>query len=71
MESIPVVNSKNKLVGRITVDDILDVIHEQSEEDIQAMTGISSDVEESDSIFRISKARLPWLLVGVIGGLMG
>ncbi|MCH7402067.1 magnesium transporter [Belliella kenyensis] len=71
LESIPVVNSKNKLVGRITVDDILDVIHEQSEEDIQAMTGISSDVEESDSIFRISKARLPWLLVGVIGGLMG
>nr|WP_262918693.1 magnesium transporter [Belliella filtrata] len=71
LESIPVVNSKNKLLGRITVDDILDVIHEQSEEDMQAMTGISADVEESDSIFRISKARLPWLLVGVIGGLMG
>ncbi|MFD2035293.1 magnesium transporter [Belliella marina] len=71
LESVPVVNSKNKLVGRITVDDILDVIREQSEEDIQAMTGISSDVEESDSIFKISKARLPWLLIGVIGGLLG
>ncbi|SNR93628.1 magnesium transporter [Belliella buryatensis] len=71
LESIPVVNAKNKLVGRITVDDILDVIREQSEEDMQAMTGISADVEESDSIFRISKARLPWLLIGVIGGLMG
>ena len=71
LESVPVVNAKNRLVGRITVDDILDLIREQSEEDIQAMTGISADVEESDSIFRISKARLPWLLIGVIGGLMG
>ncbi len=71
LESVPVVNIKNKLVGRITVDDILDVMREQSEEDIQAMTGISDDVEESDSVFRISKARLPWLLIGVVGGLMG
>jgi magnesium transporter len=71
LESVPVVNAKNKLVGRITVDDILDVIREQSEEDIQAMTGISADVEESDSIFMISKARLPWLLIGVVGGLLG
>ncbi len=71
LESVPVVNAKNKLVGRITVDDILDLIREQSEEDMQAMTGISADVEESDSVFRISKARLPWLLIGVIGGLMG
>ncbi|MBW3469473.1 magnesium transporter [Arthrospiribacter ruber] len=71
LESVPVVNAKNKLVGRITVDDILDLIREQSEEDIQAMTGISADVEESDSILRISKARLPWLIIGVVGGLMG
>jgi magnesium transporter len=71
LESLPVVNAKNRLVGRITVDDILDLIREQSEEDMQAMTGISADVEESDSVFRISKARLPWLLIGVIGGLMG
>jgi magnesium transporter len=71
LESLPVVNAKSRLVGRITVDDILDLIREQSEEDMQAMTGISADVEESDSVFRISKARLPWLLIGVVGGLMG
>jgi len=71
LESVPVVNAKNKLVGRITVDDILDLVREQSEEDIQAMAGISADIEESDSVFKISKARLPWLIIGVVGGLMG
>jgi len=71
LESVPVVNAKNKLVGRITVDDILDVVQEEAEEDIQAMAGVSADIEESDSVFTISKARLPWLLIGVIGGLMG
>lgn len=71
LESVPVVNAKNKLVGRITVDDILDVVQEEADEDIQAMAGISADIEESDSVFTISKARLPWLLIGVIGGLMG
>lgn len=71
LESVPVVNSKNKLVGRITVDDILDVIMEEAEEDIQAMTGISDTVDEYDSVFKLSKARLPWLLIGIIGGLLG
>lgn len=71
LEAVPVVNVKNKLVGRITVDDILDLIREQAEEDIQAMTGISDDVEESDSIYRLSRARLPWLLIGMVGGLLG
>lgn len=71
LEAIPVVNAKNKLVGRITVDDILDVMREQAEEDIQAMTGISQDVEESDSVYKLSKARLPWLLIGMVGGLLG
>ncbi|WP_200974276.1 magnesium transporter [Echinicola sp. 20G] len=71
LEALPVVNAKNKLVGRITVDDVLDVIREQAEEDMQAMTGISDDVEESDSVFRLSKARLPWLMIGIFGGLMG
>lgn len=71
LESVPVVNSKNKLVGRITVDDILDVIMEEAEEDIQAMTGISDTVDEYDSVFKLSKARLPWLLIGIIGGLIG
>jgi magnesium transporter len=71
LEAVPVVNVKNKLVGRITVDDILDVIREQAEEDMQAMTGISEDVEESDSVFKLSKARLPWLVIGMVGGLLG
>ena len=71
LEAVPVVNVKNKLVGRITVDDILDLIREQAEEDIQAMTGISDDVEESDSVYRLSRARLPWLLIGMLGGLLG
>jgi magnesium transporter len=71
LESVPVVNAKKKLVGRITVDDILDVVQEEADEDIQAMAGVSADIEESDSVFTISKARLPWLLIGVIGGLMG
>ena len=53
LESVPVVNAKNKLVGRITVDDILDVVQEEAEEDIQAMTGVSADIEESDSVFTI------------------
>ncbi|MFT4855118.1 MAG: magnesium transporter [Algoriphagus sp.] len=71
LESVPVVNSKNKLVGRITVDDILDIIMEEAEEDIQAMTGISDTVDEYDSVFKLSKARLPWLLIGIVGGLLG
>lgn len=71
LESVPVINAKSKLVGRITVDDILDVVQEEAEEDIQAMAGVSADIEESDSVFTISKARLPWLLIGVFGGLMG
>ncbi len=71
LESIPVVNSKNVLVGRITVDDILDVIREEAEEDIQAMTGISETVDEYDSVIKLTKARLPWLLIGIVGGLMG
>lgn len=71
LEAVPVVNVKNKLVGRITVDDILDVIREQAEEDMKAMSGISEDVEESDSVLKLSKARLPWLLIGMVGGLLG
>ncbi|REG94655.1 magnesium transporter [Algoriphagus antarcticus] len=71
LESVPVINAKNKLVGRITVDDILDVIREEAEEDIQAMTGISDTVDEYDSVIKLTKARLPWLLIGICGGLLG
>lgn len=71
LESVPVVNSKNKLVGRITVDDILDVIREEAEEDMQAMSGISDTVDEYDSVLKLTKARLPWLMIGIVGGLLG
>ncbi|MDX2191173.1 MAG: magnesium transporter [Bacteroidota bacterium] len=71
LETIPVVNMQGKLVGRITIDDAMDVIKEQSVEDMQAMSGISSNVEEDDSVWKLSKARLPWLIVGIIGGIVG
>lgn len=70
LEAVPVVNVQNKLVGRITIDDIVDVITEQAEEERQLMSGISEDVEETDSVWRISRARLPWLLIGMTGGLV-
>ncbi|HCM77065.1 MAG TPA: magnesium transporter [Cytophagales bacterium] len=70
MESIPVVNVYGQLVGRITIDDVVDVITEQAEEERQLMSGISEDVEEDDSIWRLTRARLPWLVIGIIGGLI-
>lgn len=71
LAAVPVVNARGKLVGRITIDDVIDVIREQVEEERQLMTGVSSDVEEDDSVWAISKARLPWLIIGMAGGLIG
>lgn len=71
LESIPVVNVQGKLLGRITIDDIVDVITEQADLDRQAMTGISEEVEEDDSVWMLSRARLPWLFIGMVGGLLG
>lgn len=70
LESVPVVNVQGQLVGRVTIDDVVDVITEQAEEERQLMTGISENVEEDDSIWRNTRARLPWLLIGIFGGLM-
>lgn len=70
LESVPVVNSQGQLVGRITIDDVVDVITEQAEEDRQLMSGITEDVEEDDSVWRNTRARLPWLLIGILGGLI-
>lgn len=70
LESVPVVNVKEQLVGRITIDDVVDVITEQAEEERQIMAGISEDIEEDDSVWRNTRARLPWLVIGIIGGLM-
>jgi magnesium transporter len=69
--SVPVVNVHGKLLGRITIDDIVDVITEQAEIDMQMMAGISNPVEEDDNIWKLSKARLPWLLIGMLGGILG
>ena len=70
LESVPVINVQGQLVGRITIDDVVDVITEQAEEERQIMAGISEDIEEDDSIWRNARARLPWLLIGIAGGLM-
>jgi len=70
LESVPVLNVQGQLLGRITIDDIVDVITEQAEEDRQIMSGISENVEEDDSVWRISRARLPWLIIGIFGGLL-
>jgi magnesium transporter len=70
LEAIPVVNVQRRLLGRITIDDVLDFVKDQAQEDLQAMTGISGDVEEDDSVLQLVKARLPWLLVGMVGSFM-
>ncbi len=70
LESIPVVNVHGQLVGRITIDDVVDVISEQAEEERQIMSGISEDVEEDDTVWKNTRARLPWLLIGIFGGML-
>ena len=69
LEAIPVVNKKKELVGRITIDDILDLIKEEAEKDFQLAAGIATDVEADDTILELTRARLPWLFFGLIGGL--
>jgi magnesium transporter len=68
LEAIPVIDEIGRLVGRITIDDIIDVIREVAEKDYQLAAGISQDVEADDSIWELTKARLPWLLIGMFGG---
>ena len=69
LEAIPVTNKRKTLLGRITIDDIVDLIKDEAEKDYQLAAGISSEVEVNDSIFQLTKARLPWLFLGLIGGL--
>ncbi len=68
LEAIPVVDEIGRLVGRITIDDIVDVIREEADKDYQMAAGISQDVEADDSIWQLTRARLPWLFLGLIGG---
>ena len=68
LEAIPVVDDLGRLVGRITIDDILDVIKDEADKDYQLAAGISQDVEADDSIIELSRARLPWLVLALLGG---
>ncbi|MPR32804.1 magnesium transporter [Salmonirosea aquatica] len=70
LDVIPVVNVQGRLLGRITIDDVVDVITEQASSDTLAMAGITGDVEEDDTVWEQTKARLPWLLVGMMGGIL-
>jgi magnesium transporter len=69
LEAIPVIDELERLVGRITIDDIVDFITEEAEKDYQLASGISQDVEANDSILDLTKARLPWLALGLLGGI--
>jgi len=68
---LPVIDSINRLKGRITLDDVIDVIREEADKDYQMISGITQDVESSDTIFKQSRARLPWLFIGMFGGIIG
>jgi magnesium transporter len=67
--TIPVVDSMIRLIGRITIDDVVDFIKEEADKDFQLQAGLSENVESSDSVYILSRARLPWLMVGLLGGL--
>ena len=69
LEAIPVVSEDKILLGRITIDDIVDIIKEEANKDYQLAAGISNVVEADDGILQLTKARLPWLILGLIGGL--
>lgn len=69
--AIPVVDGIGRLMGRITIDDVVDVIREEAEQDYQLMSGITEDVDFSDSVWRQSRSRIPWLLIGMAGGICG
>lgn len=69
--SLPVVDTIGRLIGRITIDDVVDVIREEAEKDYQLISGITQDVEPTDNAFLLTRARLPWLLIGLLGGILG
>ena len=68
--AMPVVDSIGRLLGRITVDDVMDQVRESTERDYQLASGLSSDVDADDSIFAQTKARIPWLLIGIASGIL-
>lgn len=70
LEAIPVVDEMGRLVGRITIDDVVDFIRDEADRDYQMAAGISEDVEADDSIWHLTRARLPWLVLALLGGLV-
>lgn len=67
---LPVTDSIGRLMGRITIDDVVDVIRDEAERDYQLASGITADVETTDSAARLARARLPWLIIGLLGGIV-
>jgi magnesium transporter len=67
---IPVVNAAGELLGRITLDDVVDFIREEAERDYQLASGLTDEVESDDTVLHITRARIPWLLIGLFGGLI-
>lgn len=67
---LPVVDAIGRLVGRITIDDVVEVIKEEAEKDYELMSGITESVESTDKVWVLSRARLPWLLIGLLGGIV-
>ncbi len=68
--ALPIVDSLNRLLGRVTIDDVLDLIKEEADKDYQMLSGISQSVEVKDKVWVLSKARLPWLIIGLFGGVL-
>lgn len=68
--ALPVINSIGRLMGRITIDDVVDIIKEEAEKDYQMASGISEDVESTDNVWLLTRARIPWLLIGLLGGIL-
>jgi len=69
--ALPVVDKNGNLQGKITIDDVVEIIKEEAEKDYQMASGITEDIESSDKVWILSRARLPWLLIGLIGGIFG
>lgn len=69
--ALPVVDSIGRLKGRITIDDVVEIIREEAEKDYQMVSGITGDVESSDKVWQLTRARIPWLFIGLLGGIVG